>query len=205
MIPIENILKGVISMIDTIVKEYIHQQVIELWKNDIQADYNSYHLLKEDSLKNAFYYHLRRRLGDEFLRKHQLHIYTEFNNGPLKGTGKRADIAIVQLDENGIDNNDHSYIGDYVSDVVAIFELKYKNGYNAEKNIQADVRKLHSYIKKDKIDCMYYLVAISEMSQENNCFIKDNQRTLWAKGKVTELVGIYKKDSDEVEFDTFNH
>lgn len=192
-------------MINNTVKQYIHQQIIELWETDIQVDYNSYHLLKEDSLKNAFYYHLRRRLGDEFLRKHQLHIYTEFDNGSLKGTGKRADIAIVQLNEAGIEEAEESYIGDYVSEVIAIFELKFQGGYNATKNIQADVRKLHSYIKQDKIDCMYYLVAISELSQKNDCFIKDNYRTLWAKGKVTELVGIYDEAADKVLFRYYEH
>lgn len=192
-------------MVKSSIKQYIQQQVISIWINEIQEDYNAFRLLKEDSLKNAFYHHLRNYLSDEFLEKNNLQIYTEFCDGPLKGTGKRADIAIVQLDEHGIKNNEYSYIGDYISEVVAIFELKFKGNYNAAKNIQADVRKLHSYIKQDKIDCMYYLVAISEITQENNCFIKDNQRTLWAKGKVTELIGIYDETADKVLFRYYEH
>ena len=85
-------------MVSKRVKKIIHDTVLDIWMNEIQKDYNTFRLLKEDSFKNAFYHHLRSRLGDTFLDEHGLFIWTEFNDGPLKGTGKRADIASVTID-----------------------------------------------------------------------------------------------------------
>ena len=36
------------------IKQYIHEHVKEIWKNEIPTDYENCHLLKEDSLKNEY-------------------------------------------------------------------------------------------------------------------------------------------------------
>ena len=54
--------------------EIIDKEIKLLWKEDVSADYDACRLLKEDCLKNCFYYHLRRRLGDEFLDENNLEV-----------------------------------------------------------------------------------------------------------------------------------
>ena len=185
-------------MISKRVENIIHNCIKEIWMNEIQTDYTLYRLLKEDSLKNAFYHHLRSRLGDTFLDEHGLYIWTEFNDGPLKGTGKRADLAIVQL--SNIDDTD--YLGNAVENVVAIFELKYKATYTAVREIQGDVAKLQSYIEDDGIDCRYYLAAIREITADQDQYLDDSAG--WAVGKVTELLASYT-DDEQMEFRTIDH
>ncbi|WP_270578858.1 hypothetical protein [Caldibacillus thermoamylovorans] len=51
--------RNLIEKIDSVIKK--------LWLEDLVIDYAKNFLLKEDSLKNAFYYHLRTRLGRDFL------------------------------------------------------------------------------------------------------------------------------------------
>lgn len=181
------------------IKQYIHEHVKEIWKNEIPTDYENYHLLKEDSLKNALYHHLRTRLNDAFLTEHNLRIYTEFSDGPLKKTGKRADLAIVKVE----DSEEYAYIGDSVSEVIALFELKYKASYTAIKSIQEDVEKIKEYIEKDKINCQYYLVGIREIDAEQNHYI--NATDTWAKNRVTELTGSYESSSNSVIFSIYEH
>lgn len=73
--------------------EKIDRTIKELWKQDILKDCNSHFAYHEDTLKNAFYYHLRRRLGDGYLIRHRLRIFTEY----YLSDNNRADIAIVKL------------------------------------------------------------------------------------------------------------
>ena len=121
--------------------ETIDKEIKELWVQDISTDYDTYRLLKEDCLKNCFYYHLRRRLGDDFLEENRLQIFTEFNDGPLHGTGKRADIAIVKLKEPG-EEGYTSHLRNYIEDVIAIIELKHKNGFGTTEDINKDYTKI---------------------------------------------------------------
>jgi len=153
--------------------ETIDKTIKELWLEDIALDYSSHRLLKEDCLKNSFYYHLRRRLGDEFLDDNNLQIFTEFNDGPLHGTGKRADIAIVKLMPEGEDGYP-GHLRNYIEDVVAIIELKHKNGQSATEEIYKDFQKLKDYIQKDKIDCQYYEGVIHEVQWEEKAGIEYN-------------------------------
>lgn len=84
---------------ETMFSEKIYKEVDSaikrVWLEDIKEDYLRHSLLKEDSLKNAFYYHLRRRLGDHYLLDNHLRIYTEFYY-----MGLRADLVVVKLNEN---------------------------------------------------------------------------------------------------------
>lgn len=184
--------------------EVIIDKVIkELWTEDIAADYDAHRLLKEDCLKNSFYYHLRRKLGDDFLEANRLQIFTEFNDGPLHGTGKRADIAIVKLMPEGEDGYP-GHLRNYIEDVVAIIELKHKNGQSATEEIYKDFKKLKDYIQKDKIDCQYYEGVIHEVQWEEKAWLDKRSTNNWAKGKVTELVASCNEDY-EIEFDVFSY
>ena len=181
----------------------IDKEIKELWKNDIAADYDAHRLLKEDCLKNCFYYHLRRRLGDEFLETNRLQIFTEFNDGPLHGTGKRADIAIVKLipeDEDGYSG----HLRNYIEAVIAIIELKHKNNQSATEEIYKDFQKLKAYMKRDNIDCQYYEGVIHEVYWEKKSWLDKRSTNNWAKGKVTELVASYN-EYYEMEFDVFSY
>lgn len=51
-------LRGLQEVIDRVIKE--------VWVLNISKDYKSFFLLKEDTLKNALYYHLRTRLQHFF-------------------------------------------------------------------------------------------------------------------------------------------
>ena len=181
------------------VKQIIHDCVKQIWMNEIQVDYSSYRLLKEDSLKNAFYHHLRNRLGDTLLEEHDLQIWTEFNDGPLKGTGKRADLAIVKIDKEDASDG---YWGNCVDEVAALFELNFKATYTAVQDILGDVDKLRRYIEDDQVDCQYYLVAIREIEAAELQYIDDQD--LWAREKVTELLASYS-DECEMEFTIIEH
>ncbi|MDA8221818.1 MAG: hypothetical protein M0Z35_08950 [Desulfitobacterium hafniense] len=75
------------------VLDTIDRAIKLVWKEDILRDYNNDFILKEDTLKNAFYYHLRARLGDDFLREHNFRIFSEYY---LKNN-ERADLAIAML------------------------------------------------------------------------------------------------------------
>lgn len=187
-------------MVSKRVKKIIHDTVLDIWMNEIQKDYNAFRLLKEDSLKNAFYHHLRSRLGDTFLDEHGLFIWTEFNDGPLKGTGKRADIAIVTIDRTAAMTN--QYLGNCVDEIIAIFELKFKASYTAVQEIQSDAVKIRRYIQDDKIDCMYYLVAIRELMSDDTKYI--GNRGVWMNGRVTELLGSFTPD-EKMEFTVVEH
>ena len=180
------------------ITNHIHNQITQIWSTDLAADYDAGRLLKEDSLKNAFYYHLRRRLTDEFLDEHDLQIFPELDSGPLKGTGKRADLAIVKMDYN----KEVDYWGDAVEEILVIIELKYKANNSAVKAIMEDVKKLKSYIEDDKVDCHYYLGVIREIEWEHDNYIFDDDT--WANGSVTELVATWN-ENDEMDFRVVEH
>lgn len=183
--------------------EIIDKEIKLLWKEDVSADYDACRLLKEDCLKNCFYYHLRRRLGDEFLDENNLRIFTEFNDGPLKGTGKRADIAIVRLKTEGEDGYT-LHLRNYIEDVIAVIELKHKNGFAATDEIYNDFQKLKDYIQQYNIDCQYYEGIIHEYCWEKKSWLDKRSTKNWAKDKVTELTASYSEEY-EMEFDIFSY
>lgn len=181
------------------ITQIIDKEIKQMWLNEIAEDYREHRLLKEDSLKNAFYHHLRNRLGDDFLDKNNLRIFTEFSDGMLQGTKKVADIAIVEMA-----NPSKSYskpLREYVENIVAIIELKYKNGSaSTNENINRDVQKLKEYIQIHNIDCQYYLAVIQEAHLGKQNWVNGNAVRGWAKGKVTELTASYDKNY-EMQFD----
>ena len=86
-------------MVNTEIQTIIHKTLTEIWKKDIPRDYNDRWLLKEDTLKNALYFHLRNQLGTLF-DENNIRIFTEFTDEKFKGSGYRPDIVVVRIDPN---------------------------------------------------------------------------------------------------------
>ncbi|MBT2642884.1 hypothetical protein J7I80_11655 [Bacillus sp. ISL-41] len=155
-----------------------------IWVDKISKDYKSFYLLKEDTLKNALYYHLRNELASLF-DQHNLRIYTEFHHG-----GFKADLAIVKLNDDP-GNNDH--LKDDIENVLAIIELKYKS-CSTMKFFEEDVVKIKNYIDATpSATTQYYLAFIHEAEYE---YIEDDswltlEQQVWAKDRLTELSGHY--------------
>lgn len=165
--------KRVVKQIDRVIKE--------TWIDDIQKDYFSISLLREDSLKCAFYYHLRRKLAG-LLEEYNLRIYSEYYFPALQ---YKADLAIVQINPN----SKEAYFKDFVVDVIALFELKFTSGTSTSTRdwIKHDTAKLKNYMQAGSLSCQFYFAVIYEA--ERNCLVWMDRRSTnhWASGYVTEL------------------
>ncbi|WP_035721768.1 hypothetical protein [Gracilibacillus boraciitolerans] len=178
----------------------IYSAIEEVWLNDISKDYKNNHLLKEDSLKNAFYYHVRNRLGEDFLEKYNLRIFTEYFVD-----GERIDLVIVQIDPF---RAKESYLGDCITEIIVAVEMKYKNSYTSDKVFLQDVDKVLSFIRNWKSNTTtFYLAFIHEKymnSQEKMSWIHDKHIEI-VKGKVTELNAYWDEVSDETRWIIYDH
>lgn len=185
-------------MIKKSVLKEIDRTIKTIWKKDIQKDYWDEYLLKEDSLKCAMYYHLRKKL-DKLLRENHLRIYPEFFFKELR---YRADIAIVEIDEE----MEYSWLGEVVTDVIALFELKCTRGKDAATInwIKTDLWKFKDYLNVAGLtDCQFYFTAIYESEREWLNWLDARSTNNWAKGRVTELnSGLI---NDEVLFEVHSY
>ena len=167
--------KEVLTEIDRVIKE--------VWVKDIKKDYLNGALLREDSLKCGLYYHLRRRL-DKLLRENNLRIFGEYTFPELK---YRADLVIVEIGENWQDG----YLKDAVTEIVAIFELKFTFGIDraTDEWVRADLRKFKGYLQSGNVDCQFYFGVIYE--EECSVLTWIDRRSIapgkWGNGRVTEL------------------
>ena len=176
----------------------IDETIKSIWKNEIADDYKNHWLLKEDTLKNAFYFHLRNQLG-VLLSNNNIRIFTEFTDDKFGGTNFRPDIVIAEMDFNR-----HSeYFGDDVKKCLAVIELKYKNRTTPAKTILNDYDKLHKYVKELKINCNLYMATIWEREDEETYWEDENSE--WAIDRLTELNASYKPDSQEMRFYIIEH
>ncbi|MCM3152241.1 hypothetical protein V8V54_07720 [Priestia megaterium] len=163
----------------------------EVWLEDIKKDYDNLSLLKESSLQNAFYFHLRRRLGEDFLAENNLKIYPEFKIG-----GNRADLAVVAIDPNSTEE----YLKECVTEVISVIEMKYKGQYAGESNFDNDVLKVLSYIDEKTYDTMYYLAFIREVyfhPDEVTNWISDEQ-ALETRGSLTEMYSYGDRENNHM-------
>lgn len=172
----------------------IDEAIKTTWLEDIYQDYHNDHILREDALKNSFYYHLRSRLGDGFLKRHMIRIYPEYNTGNY-----RADIVIAKLHPKKDFCNDY-YLVNRVAQVLAIIEFKYKSGTSHDPFI-SDIKKARKYIKSktDELkESQLYLGFIHEaLYQEKDCFwLTKRQRETWALNYLTEMVGYYNAKNE---------
>lgn len=169
--------------------------------NQIPRDYNRHYLLEEGSLKCALYFHLRSELGDGWLNRHRIRIYSELHLEKQK----RADLAFVKL----VPQNEREgrFLGDCIEEVLAIIELKYKASSANNNVFYKDVLKLKEYAKAYP-SAQLYTGFIQESSyNELNCsWVDDKQTTKWAKGRVTELLGYWDENTEgfTVKVNAFN-
>jgi hypothetical protein len=178
--------------------EKIDYAIKYAWMNQIADDYNACAILKEDSLKNSFYHHLRNAL-DPLCRENNIRIYTEFNEKGLKSKGLRADIAIVSLIPH---KNDNYFLGERIGNVLAIIELKFKGDRSTGTSaIYKDVDKTKNYIKKFAFpECQYYLgvIHVYSYSFSELRWLDKRQSNNWGKGRLTELNACYYEEHGDM-------
>lgn len=176
----------------------IEEALESIWKNEIRADYEGGWLLKEDTLKNAMYFHLRNRLA-KTLDGNGIRIFTEFTDCEFKHSGYRPDMVIAKVDADSNAN----YWGDAVTECLAVIELKYKTGFAASEEIYADYDKLKYYVETLGLECKLYMATIWEYEDEESPWADDAE---WLKGRVTELNASYKQNSNyEPQFYVVRH
>lgn len=174
----------------------VHQVIKDVWLYDIKNDYNNYFLLKEDTLKNAFYYHLRNRLGDTFIRENNLAIFTEYRID----TEQKIDLVVVELDTIKAKT---SYLGDCVTKVIAVIEIKYKGKYAPDEIFNKDINKVLAYSKmfQDE-DSKFYVAFVREKyfrADEVTHFLPDSKKSL-AKNKIVEMLAYWVSDDDSTQW-----
>ncbi len=185
-------------MTDQEIRAIIENSITSTWLTEIQADYQNRWLLKEDTLKNALYFHLRGKLGN-LLEAHDIRIYTEFTDCEFKHSGYRPDMVIARVDPE----KDVAYWGDAVTECLAVIELKYKSGYTASQDIYEDFSKLRTYIEKLPIDCRLFMATIWEYEDDETSWMESDCD--WAIGKVTELNASFKKTDGTPQFYIIEH
>lgn len=169
-----------------------------VWKEDILKDYHNHFILKEDSLKNAFYHHLRLRLGDGFLTRHRVRIYTEY----YLRNNERADLAIVRLRPKKEMVSQDYHLKERVDEILAIIELKHKGDTCGLDPFLQDVEKVKRYIGlKSYMTCQFYLGFIheTEYSIEETSWLSKRQQKSWAAGRLTELSAFYEVESGKFD------
>jgi len=162
--------------------QYLKSLIISIWQNDISTDYSKHFLLKEDTLKNAIYYHLRRKLGENYLHQHRLRIFTEFTIA-----GQRMDLVVAQVD---VDKAEGEHLQLSVDRIVVAMELKYKSS-TADTEFKKDVRKVVDFLQNPTLSkCHFFVGFIQEVSFDKPVdftWLDDEQR-VQSKGRVTELI-----------------
>ncbi|ADY55477.1 hypothetical protein Sgly_1156 [Syntrophobotulus glycolicus DSM 8271] len=185
--------KEIMKQIDVAIKS--------IWLNEIPKDYAGKYLMKEDSLKSAFYHHLRSSSLAEILDENDLRIFTEFNDADIKKSRFCVDMAIVKVPKHFT-----GYMGEAIKeeDILAIIEFKYKAARQA--GIDAgfyDVEKLKHLIQQDRYrNCQYYLCGIYESWFDTSelTFLGKKQTNNWANGCVTELTACYINGFEDLRF-----
>lgn len=163
----------------------VDRVIKEVWINNIMSDYDNNFLLLEDSLKNAFYSHLRAKLTDTFLLSNNIRIFTELKTGHKE----RIDIAVVKIDDN-----EAAHLSDRIVEYLAVIELKYKAENTPIIPFLQDIEKTRRYLKRQGMkDCQYYLGFIheEEYSLEETSWLTEKEQRTWAAGSLTELSGFY--------------
>ena len=184
-------------MVKKVLREEIDRAIKEVWKKNIRNDYKNSHLFNEDTLKNSFYFHLRRKLGTKFLEENNIRIFTEFY---VKDMSLFADMAIFELG-----NKFDGYISDNIKSYIAIIEFKWGGIYTQDSYFNIDIEKVKGYIQKRNIDkCLYYLGFINEKERSDSLYWLDGRRTgvgKWTDKKVTVLSASFEiEGNDELCF-----
>lgn len=168
--------------------EALDQAIKKIWTTNLKQDYEKGWLWREDSLKAAFYYHLRQELGDQFFENHRVRIITELN---LNDYIYRIDLVIIRLNE---DNQlDHS-------DILAMMEFKFKERNCTYKVITRDIHKFNMLRKASAFKNTRFYMAIlhEEKYHRDQASWLDGRQRRWASKHLTELSGFKDVESDEL-------
>lgn len=190
--------EGVSMRTDAEIMQIIDEAIRSIWVNEIRNDYENRRLLKEDTLKNAMYFHLRNRIGwlcDEC----DLRIFTEFTDDKFRGTGRIPDMVIARMDMK----TDVRYWGDAVTECLAVIEIKYKANAGASRDVFADYDKLRYYVEKLNVESKLYMATIWECEDDPTTWERKN--AAWAKGRVTELNASFKRGTWDMQFYVAEH
>ncbi|WP_092249282.1 hypothetical protein [Lacrimispora sphenoides] len=178
----------------------IDRTIKEIWKVDVKSDYDKYRLLREDSLKCALYYHMRRKL-DSILKENNLRIYPEYyiNMGGLK---YRPDIVIVK-----VGSEEKRFLKDMITEIVAIIELKYEygNSQGTANVIKRDIQKMKEYRQKMKLDCQCYFAVIYEEERDYLNWTDKRTSNRWGRGCLTEMNAGYINGEMTFEVNSYNN
>ena len=177
---------------------FIDRTIKKVWNSNLLDDYDDYYLLREDSLKCALYYHLRRKLS--FLqKKYDIRIYPEFYVQDLK---YRADLAIVKVDFE----KETKDFRDKVENILALVELKFVGGnsQNVLDAVKRDVTKMHDYYSI-RPDTQYYCGVIYEAEFDELKLIDKRSTNYWADGNLAILKAFIKEDYMWFEVENYNH
>ena len=184
---------GGVVMTKQEIENVIDETIKEIWVNEIADDYESGWLLKEDTLKNSFYYHLRTKM-EKLFEDNDIRIFTEFTDNKFKNTEYRPDVVIAKVD---LDRGS-KYWGDDVTECLAVIELKYKNGFNGSKDIYSDYKKLSVYVDGLGVGCKLYMATIWEYEDDETAWEDKNNK--WAEEKLVELNASYFRGTKEMRF-----
>lgn len=183
---------------DKEIVQIIDEAIKSIWVNEIRNDYEKKRLLKEDTLKNAMYFHLRNRVGwlcDEC----NVRIFTEFTDWKFKQTKKIPDMVVAKVDIE----SDASYWGDAVTECLAVIELKFKSSFTASQDIYDDYDKLRYYIEKLGVKCKLYMATIWEQEDDATSWAEEDAD--WATDKVTEMNASICRDDGKPQFYVVEH
>ena len=174
----------------------IDRIIKSIWLKNIKEDFNNNYFWHEDDIKCSFYYHLRRKLSN-ILKENNLRIYTE---ATFPEISFKADIIIAKIDENGYFDN---------SDIIALFELKYKDGNDQQtiNYIKYDIQKFKVYLQEAGVcNAQFYFSVIYLGKFDYLQWIIDKRTTNnWANGRVTELDAGYLGGKITFEVNSFNN
>lgn len=177
------------------IMKLIDRTIKEIWVKEIKNDINNMYILYEDTLKNALYYHLRKRL-DTVLNDYNIRIFTEFHDGKLHNKGVKADIAIVKINDIECE-----HLKQKISKIYSIIELKYKRPNVPIDCFIEDVKKMMEYIKDEELEeCQFYLGFIHEAKFDNKSisWLQSKEQEKLANGRLTELSACYYTGFDDM-------
>lgn len=177
----------------------IDKTLIDIWENKIKSDYENEWLLQEDPLKCVLYFHLRNQLGKVF-EENNIRIYTEYIGKPFSDAKKKPDMVIARINTE----MDYDYLGEAVEEIIAVIEIKFKNGFTASNTIYNDYEKLKYYAQELDVEAKLYMATIWEYEDDATAWERKN--SAWAKGRLTELNASYIRNSDhQIQFYVYKH
>jgi len=180
----------------------IDRTIKEIWLTEIKTDIENSYMLYDDTLKNAFYFHLRNKLS-QLLIDNNIRIFTEFHDGKLAGKGVKADIAIVKIGEDA-----EEHIGQNIEKIFAVIELKYKGAQVPVDCFIKDVEKTIEYIKdKDLEGCQFYLGFIHEGEFDANetSWLQSKRQEKIVMGRLTELSACYYTGQEDLLYTVISY